>query len=212
MKKLLFFSFLLTFVIASKPVYSAEQAPFGIGDIAVKVDSINFTAGKLKKSDVGTGLYFGFELYGALAPNLYIGTEIGYANPDGEVKRDVRVTHHGIVREDINTKAFVPIELSLKYAIKAASNFIIGFGAGISNSYIKTDIKKEKPVSASNISSSAKNVNGWLLGGQCFSDLNYTRGKFLLGVNAKYTITEEFKHKGYNYNNWRIGGQIGKMF
>jgi hypothetical protein len=43
-------------------------------------------------------------------------------------------------------------------------------------------------------------------------DLNYTMNQFFIGVNTKYQLTEDFKDFNYNYNNWRIGGQLGVMF
>ena len=208
MQKLCLFSLIIAFVLVSTTVYSAERVPIGNGDIAVKLDYINFTDDVLENSDVDTGFFIGLEGYAKIAPNLHLGVEIGYANPDGNISGCIFVPSYGTVCGSADTEVtFVPIELNLKYAIKAAPNFIIDFGAGVSNTYVK----EEATVSALGISASAS-VDDWLFGGQFFADLNYTIGQFFLGINAKYQLTEDFKDFNYNYNNWRIGGQIGIMF
>jgi hypothetical protein len=199
MKKLFLFLLMVAFVIASSAAYAAQQVPFKaplrIGNLAVKLDYINFTDDVAKDFDNDKGLYVGLEGYTAIAPNLYLGAEVGYANPDGSI--DIAGTH-------VDTEVtFVPIELNLKYAIQSAPNLVIDFGAGVSSNYVKEE------ESAFGFSDSR---DDWLFGGQFFIDLNYTMNQFFMGVNAKYQLTEDFKDFNYNYNNWRIGGQIGVMF
>jgi hypothetical protein len=207
MKKLFLFSLMMAFILASSTVYAEQKAPLGIGNIAVKLDYINFTDDVLKDSDVDTGLYVGLEGYGEIVPNLYLGAEVGYTNPDGNVDMDVYVPY-GIVHGHADTDlTFVPIELNLKYAIKAVPNLVIDFGAGGSYNYVK----EKATVSALGISIS-DSTDDWLWGGQFFADLNYTINQFFIGVNAKYQLTEDVKDYNYNYNNWRVGGQIGIMF
>lgn len=216
MKKLCLFSMIVAFVLVATSAFSAERVPIGNGDIAVKFDYINFTEDVLENSDVDTGFFIGLEGYGKIVPNLYLGVEVGYANPDGNISGCVDVPYYGTVCGSADTEVtFVPIELNLKYAIKAAPNFIIDFGAGPSATYVK----EEATVSAPGISESAS-VDDWIFGGQFFIDLNYTIKQFFIGFNAKYQFTEkpEYDFRGYtikadyNYNNWRIGGQIGIMF
>jgi len=200
MKKIFLFLLMVAFVIASSAAYAAQQAPFraplGIGNLAVKLDYINFTDDLVKDYDNDKGLYVGLEGYTAIAPNLYLGAEVGYANPDGSID---------IAGIPVDTEVtFVPIELNLKYAIKAAPNLAIDFGAGVSYNYVE----EEESFGFFGFYSR----EDWLLGGQFFIDLNYTMNQFFIGVNAKYQLTEDFKDFNYNYNNWRIGGQIGVMF
>jgi hypothetical protein len=196
------FSFSLVVIVAfvmTSTVFAAEKAPLGIGNISVKLDYINFTDNALDNSDVDKGFYVGLEGYGEIVHNLYLGAEVGYANPDGSV--DIAGIH-------ANTEVtFVPVELNLKYAVKAAPNMAIDFGAGVSYNYVK----EEASASAFGFTGSSS-IDDWLFGGQFFADLNYTIGQFFLGINAKYQLTENFKDFNYHYNNWRVGGQIGIMF
>jgi hypothetical protein len=178
MKRLFLFSLIVAFIIAPTAVYAAEKVPLGIGNLAVKVDYINFTD-NLEDDD---GLYIGLEGYGKIIPNLYLGAEVGYTNPDFE------------------DTYFVPIELNLKYAVKDTPNFVIDLGAGASYNYAKAES-----------SGGSLSEDDWLFGGQFFIDLNYIVDQFFVGINAKYQLTEELK--GFdNFNNWRVGGQIGIMF
>jgi hypothetical protein len=212
MKKLFSFSLIVAFILISSTLYAEQKAPLGIGNIAVKFDYINFTDSVLKDADVDSGFYIGIEGYVQIVPNLYLGAEAGYTNPDGNLDEDVYVPYVGIVHAHADTEVtFVPIELNLKYAIEAAPNFVIDIGAGGSYNYVKV----EANVTASALGVSAPILSGsnddWLWGGQFFADLNYTINQFFIGVNGKYQLTEDFKDS-YDYNNWRVGGQIGIRF
>ncbi|MCW1299550.1 MAG: outer membrane beta-barrel protein [Candidatus Parvarchaeum sp.] len=217
MKKLFYFlPITIVFIVASISSYGAEEVLLGMGNIALKADYINFTDDVLENSDVDKGFYVGVEGYAQIVPNLYLGTEFGYANPDGSIRECIYVPYYGAVCGKADTEVtFVPIELNLKYALDAAPNFIIDFGAGPSITYVK----EEATISALGMTKSA-DVDDWIFGGQFFMDLNYTIKQFFIGFNVKYHLTEkpEYKYKGfkintdYNYNNWRIGGHIGIMF
>jgi len=203
MKRLFLFLLIMAIVLASRVMYAAERGPLEDLNVALKLDYINFTEGKLKNSDVDTGLYVGLEGYAEtkITPNLYVGMEVGYANPDGSV--DINGTH-------VDTEVtFFPIEINLKYAIKIKTipNFVIDFGAGGSYIYVK----EKATVSELGIFHTIR-TDDWLLGGQFFADLTYKVDNYFIGINAKYQLTENLKDRGYNYNNWRIGGQIGMMF
>ena len=199
MKKVLLVLLIAVFVVLSTTAFAAEKASLGSGNLAVKFDYISFTADALKNSDVDTGLYIGLEGYGKIAPNLYLGAEVGYANPEGTVfGLDTELT-------------FVPIEMNLKYVVETAPNLDLDFGIGISYNFVE-----EK---ASGFGESVS-VDDWVFGGQLFADLNYKLGMFFIGINAKYQITAEpeFEFMGvtikpdYDYSNWRVGGQVGLMF
>lgn len=172
MKKTILFLLIMALVLTSSSIYAAQKSPLGLGNIAIKLNYISFT------EDEDTGIYAGLEGYGEIRPSLYLGAEAGYANSISEA--------------DI----FVPIELNLKYAIKAASDFVIDLGAGGSYNYVEEE----------------DNENDWLFGIQFFVDSIYTIDKFFLGINAKYQLTEHFKDTNIDFNNWRLGGQIGIMF
>ena len=192
MKKLLLVSFLFVMVLGSSAAFAAEKASLGAGNVALKLDYISFTESELKDVEVDTGFYIGLEAYGEITPNLYLGAEVGYANPDGSV---------GIVDTEVT---FVPIELNLKYAFKAAPNLAIDIGAGVSYNFAK--------VEQTALGISLYDDDDWLFGGQFFVDLNYTINQFFIGVNAKYQLTEDFKDADFNFSNWRVGGQVGLMF
>lgn len=209
MKKLLLIPILLVMVLGSSVVNAAERAPLGGGILAVKLDYIKFTEDFLKDADVDTGLYVGIEAYNEIPdvlPNLYVGIEVGFANPEGNL--DYLLPGIGNVHIDTQT-TFIPIELNLKYAIKAAPNFVVDFGAGASANYAKF----EASVPAYGISA---DENDWLLGGQVFADLNYTYGRFFAGINGKYQATGDFEIDDFDTDvagtNWRIGGQVGIRF
>jgi len=200
MKKLLLFVLVSVIVMTSTAVYAAQKAPLGLGNIAVKLDYIGFTEDILSDVDVDQGLFIGLEGYVQLVPALYLGAEVGYANPEGSF---LGIDPWGYVAKINSELTFVPIELNLKYAIPATSNLVFDLGAGASYTYVEEEATLFGIVSR---------ADDWLFGGQVFADMNYTTGIFFIGINGKYQITEDFEGGNYSYNNWRVGGQIGVMF
>jgi len=195
MKKLFLFSLIVSLVVLSNTAFAAEKAPLGAGNVALKLDYINFTDRVFEHHDLDEGYYIGLEAYGEVLPNLYLGAEVGYANPDGDVEWE---------GTNVDTEAtFVPIELNLKYAFEAAPSFVIDAGGGVSYSYAKF---KETSTLGS------FNEDEWLFGGQFFVDLNYTINQFFIGVNAKYRLTEEFQDYDFGFDNWIVGAQAGIKF
>lgn len=195
MKKLFFFSLIVSFVVLSTTAFAAEKVSLGSCNVALKVDYINFTDSAFDDHDLDEGYYIGLEAYGEVLSNLYLGGEVGYANSDGDVEwEDV----------DFDTEAtFVPIELNLKYAFEVAPNFVIDAGGGVSYSYAEFEEKSTL---------SSFDEDDWLFGGQIFVDLNYTINQFFIGVNAKHRWTEEFKDYDFDYDSWIVGGQVGMKF
>lgn len=182
MKKMLFMLLIVAFICTASTVYAAQKAPLGSGNLAVKLDWINFTDDDLGDLDVDSGFYIGLEGYGMVTQNLYLGLEAGWAGPDGDV--------------DLT---YVPIELNMKYAVEAAQNLAFDIGAGVSYNYAEVE-------------NAGPSEDDWLFGGQFFVDLNYTIDQFFIGISGKYQITEDFEDSDSDFNNWRIGGQIGVMF
>jgi len=200
MKRLCLFSLIFIFVLASTIVYAQERpplekAPLGIGNVALKLDYISFSDDKLKDFGVDDAFYVGLEGYASIYPNLYLGAEVGYANPDSNIEID---------GNDARTEVtFIPVEINLKYAVQAYPNFVVGLGAGVSYNYVETDVS----------GNGLKSGDDWLIGGQFFADLNYTIGNNLfLGVDAKYQLTDDFEDWDTNFSNFRIGGHIGIRF
>jgi len=189
MKKFLFMLLIVAFVCTSSTVYADEKAPLGEGNLAVKLDWINFTDSDLEDVDVDSGFYIGLEGYGLVSQNLYLGLEAGYTNPDGNYMGfDTELT-------------YIPIELNLKYAVVAAQSLVFDIGAGLSYNYGKFEMAGDS-------------LDDWMFGGQFFMDLNYTIDQFFLGISGKYQLAQDFDKEGSKFspNNWRLGGQIGVMF
>ena len=203
MKRFLLFSLVVGLVLVFSSAYAEvrgpSRAPLGFGNFALKVDYINFTENDLEDLDVDTAAYVGIEGYGLIAPNLYLGIEVGYANPDGRVS--------GFAYDIDTDVTFAPSELNLKYAVNASPNLVIDFGAGISTTYVEVEQTVTTPDYIIFIDDS-----DWLFGGQFFVDLNYTANQFFIGVNAKYQLTEDFEDADVNFSNCRIGGQVGIRF
>ena len=200
MKRLCLFSLIFIFVFASTIAYAeekpaSEKAPLGIGNLSLKMDYISFSDDNLEDLGIDDAFYVGLEGYAKIYPNLYLGAEVGYANPDSNIEID-----GDDVRTDVT---FIPVELNLKYAVQAYPNFVVGFGAGVSYNYVETEIS----------GNGRDEEDDWLFGGQFFADLNYTIGTNLfLGVDAKYQLTDDLEHWDTNFSNWRIGGHIGIRF
>jgi hypothetical protein len=209
MKRIFLFALVVmtVFVMASTSVYAQQmKAPLGLGNIAVKVDYIDFTDNLLADLDVDTSIYGGLEFYGQIASGLYLGAEVGYTNPDDEMT----LIDPFLGPVEIETEiTYVPIELNIKYAIEAAPNLVVDFGAGVSVNYAEAD----QDISFLGVADSFSE-DDWLFGGQFFADLNYKFGQFFIGVNAKYQITEDFEPDGtdIDFSNWRVGGQMGIIF
>ena len=191
MKRLFLISICTVFVMTSVALHAQERGPLGNGNVSVKLDYIVFTNGHFDApGNEDDGLYIGLEGYGEIFPNLYLGGEIGQG------------INIGVLGEDIS---FVPIELNLKYAIEAAHNFVIDFGAGVSYSYV--ELRDENP-----FGSGWNERDDWLFGGQFFGDLTYKIHWFSIGVNAKYQITQDFRDEDFDLTNLRAGAEIGVMF
>ena len=203
MKKILLLSLIIVFVFASTTLYAAEKYDLGMGNIALKVDYINFTEDAFDKIDLKDGVYVGLEGYYAIYPNLYLGLEAGWAGSKNDDTIDT--DEFGEVDVDVDV-TFIPVELNLKYAIPLDPNWVIGFGAGISYSYFK--------IEANDIDEDA---DDWLFGGQVFADINYKINKeWFIGINGKYQFTDDLEFDNIDSktsaDNWRVGAQVGLMF
>jgi len=206
MKKILLLTLMLVFVFASTTLYAAEKYALGMGNIALKVDYINFTEDVFDNIDLDNGIYLGLEGYYTIYPNLYLGLEAGWAGTQNDGDIDIGGENLNV---DIDV-TFVPVELNLKYVFELDPNWSIGVGAGISYNYFK--------IEANNIDES---VDDWVFGGQVFADINYKMSKeWFIGINAKYQFTDdlEFEVRDQDINtktsadNFRVGAHIGYMF
>jgi outer membrane protein W len=206
MKKILLLSLMVVLVFASTS-FAAEKYALGMGNIALKVDYINFTESVEVNNidfdlELDKGIYVGLEGYYAIYPNLYLGLEAGWAgtsnDDDGEID--------GIeINVDMDV-TFIPVELNLKYVFELDPNWNIGVGAGISYSFFE--------IEADGIDES---VDDWIFGGQVFADVNYKFNKeWFIGINGKYQFTDDLEFDNIDTetsaDNWRVGLQIGYMY
>ena len=195
MKKLILFWLIGVFVMASSVVFAQEKALLGNGNMALKVDYISFTDSDLEDADVESGLYLGLEGFVEVAPKFYIGLEVGHTSIDSQGLFEIDLFD---TKVDVDL-TYIPVEVNLKYAAELSPNLIIDFGGGISYNYAEIEVE-------------SVSKDEWLLGGQLFVDLNYTFDTFFSGINCKYQLTEEGDDLEVNFDNWRIGGQIGFRF
>ena len=206
MKKILLLSLMIVFVFASTTLYAAEKCC--LGNVALKVDYINFTQDVFDKIDLNNGVYVGLEGYYAIFPNLYLGLEAGWAGSSND--GDINTENLGNVNVDIDV-TYIPIELNLKYAFELSPAWVMDFGGGVSYNYFKIEANKLDA-----------NIDDWVFGGQVFADLKYKLNKeWFLGINAKYQFTEDLTfdvrgdqslHTETSADNFRVGAQIGYMF
>lgn len=203
MKKIFLFSLLIAFILTSAVSYAQEKALIGNGNIALKMDYLNFTESALEDLDNDDCFYVGLEAYNKVSSNFYIGMEVGYTNSEGDAR--IRNVDREIVKADTEL-TYVPIELNLKYALDITPKLAVDFGAGPSYNWMKEELSGPGLTTAED----------WLWGGQLFADLDYKIDRFFLGINVKYQFTENFEIDDHetdvNANNWRVGGQVGIMF
>jgi hypothetical protein len=191
MKNLFLISIGIAFVLSSVKIHAQVIAPLGKGNLALKFDYIVFTDGFFdNQGNEDDGLYIGLEGYGKIAPNFYLGGEVGQA------------ANISLVGEDI---IFVPIEVNIKYASEFAHNLVVDFGAGFSYSYAA--LKQSFYVGTA-----AEERTDWLFGGQIFADLSYKINWFSIGINTKYQITQSFREEDLDFSNFKLGVHIGIIF
>jgi outer membrane protein W len=193
-------------VFASTSLYAAEKYSLGMGNIALKVDYINFTEDAFEDIEIENGVYVGLEGYYAIYPNLYLGLEAGWAGAENDNDIEFRGEQ---VNVDVDV-TFVPIELNLKYAFELTPNLVMDLGAGVSYSFFEVEFD--------GIDESG---DDWLFGGQVFADINYKLSKaWFIGINGKYQFTDDLElefdeddvETDTSADNWRVGAQIGYMF
>lgn len=188
----------IIFILAPAAVQAQQGAPLGTSNFSFKLDYITFTD-NLWTPDTQGG-YMGLEGYVLIYPNVYLGGEIG-ASSSGTLYGGEALHYN-------------PCELDLKYAMEVLPNLVADFGTGVSYSY--ASVEGEEYIS----SYYKKHEHDWLFGGQVFAGLTYKiqRLPFItfasdealpsIGVNAKYQVTQDFKGRDVDFNNWRLGGQL----
>ena len=186
---------LVSIVFFHIPAFAANELDLGKVHLAVKIDYIQFVDDINEDVGIDEDVYYGVEAYYGLSDNLYLGSEVGYSNPEGDF------SYWG---DHYNTEVtFMPLELNIKYSRFINSDIYFDIGTGFAYIYI------EEKINGFRYSSEE---DDWLLGGQVFLGLNYKLHNLFVGVNGKYQVTEEFQDDSNDYENWRIGGQIGMIF
>jgi opacity protein-like surface antigen len=206
MKKIVLLSLVLMVVFASTSLYAAEKYSLGMGNIALKVDYINFTEDAFEDIEIENGVYVGLEGYYAIYPNLYLGLEAGWAGAEND--NDIEIEGEQ-VNVDVDV-TYVPVELNLKYAFELGPNWVMDLGAGISYNFFQVELNRLDV-----------DEDDWVLGGQVFADINYKlSSQWFIGINGKYQFTDDLEleakdqdiKKDVSADNWRVGAQVGLMF
>jgi hypothetical protein len=193
------------FVLSYSTVYAQNDSPLGKGHLGIKVDYIGFSDSELDEFDVDNGIYVGLEGYIKVknAPNLYLGGEVGFAEPDDSL------TDNSLgfpIKVDYEFK-YVPIEINAKWIFDMGSDITLALGAGLSENYVDIDAK----ASALGLSISDSD-DDWIFGGQFLLDINYSSGNLFYGIDAKHKITQEFKDDGTKFTHYSVGAHVGWMF
>lgn len=188
----------IIFILTPSAVRAKQEAPLGTSTFSFKLDYINFTGNQWDPDTQGG--YMGLEGYTLISPNLYLGGEIG-ASSSGTLYGGEALHYN-------------PIELNMKYAMEVFPNLIADLGTGVSCAYASLECKEY-------IASYYKeHEHDWLFGGQLFAGLTYKILHFpftafakdealpAIGLNAKYQVTQDFKERDVDFNNWRLGLQL----
>ena len=159
-------------------------------------------------TNLGDGVYIGYEAYGAVMPNFYLGGEVGWTGPSNDqtvvFPREIVNIHTDLT--------YVPIEVNFKYAAEVSPQLVWDLGAGFSYNYFNADVHS---------GGLSANQSDWVWGGQLFGDLTYKLGnQWYVGINAKYQVAQDITlhvsgtdvMTNTAATNWRIGGQIGMNF
>ncbi len=195
-------------VAGAAAVQAAETFPLGKFNVAVKVCSLD-----LADDSAGTMTFIGLEGYGSIAPNLYLGGEVGQANQKDELSR----WGFQFGRE----VTFVPVEVNLKGVVEVARNVSLGFGGGISYNSVHFKAKDRGGLYGPDSGFIIQDLSEWLVGAQVFMEVNVTLGRVFIGLNGKLQLVSEADPVAYldlgtlsydDYSNWRAGGQIGMRF
>jgi len=195
MKNFFLFALVVVFLSCSTAYCAQEQAGTGLG-LALKADYMNFTDGFVESNDIDKSIYVAVEGYAHLAPEIFLGLEVGIANPSSTV---------GNNKTELT---YIPIELNAKYVGEFLPSWNFGIGGGLSYNYAE-----ETVVSGG----SSFNNDDWLLGGQIFAELLYASGNYFVGFNYKRQFTDNIEGgsgavPAHRYSNWRLGGLAGVLF
>lgn len=195
MKNFFLFVPVVVLLSCSAAFCAQENTAPGMG-LALKADYMNFTDGFVESNDIDKSIYMAVEGYAHVAPEIFLGLEVGIANPSSTVS--------GHKTELM----YVPVELNAKYIGEFLPSWNFGIGGGVSYNYAE-----ETVVSGG----SAFKNDDWLLGGQVFAELLYASGNYFVGFNYKRQFTDNIEGgagavPAHRYSNWRLGGLAGVLF
>lgn len=194
MKNFSLFALVFVLLVCSTAAYAEEKAAIGKG-LALKIDYLNFTDSFVKDNNIDKSIYIAVEGYAHVAPEIFLGLEVGIANPSGTV---------GNQKTELT---YVPVELNAKYVGEFLPLLNLAIGGGLSFNHASETVVSN--------GSTFKN-DDWLLGGQVFAELLFASGNYFMGFNGKYQFTDNFAADGsapsHRYSNWRLGGLAGVLF
>ncbi len=195
MKNSFLFALVVVFLSCSTGACAEKKATPEKG-LALKAAYLNFTDSFVGGNDIDKSIYMAVEGYAHVAPEIFLGLEVGIANPSSTV------SNHK------TELTYIPVELNAKYVGEFLPSWNLGIGGGLSYNYAE-----ETVVSGG----SAFTNDDWLLGGQVFAELLYASGNYFVGFNYKRQFTDNLEGSGgavpaHRYSNWRLGGLAGVLF
>ncbi|NLI82994.1 MAG: porin family protein [Deltaproteobacteria bacterium] len=199
MRKIVFLLVAAAMVFMVPSVEAQQAYPLGRANVALKLDYLRFTSSEVEDLGLENAMYIGGEVFFPVWRALYLGLETGYAWSSGDVD---------VFGFDVDLDlGYVPIEFNAKYVFELSPCLTLDFGAGIFYSYLNID---------ASVNGLSADEDDWVFGGQFFADLNYKVGRWFVGANIKYQITEDISLGGIDTDvsadNFRVGGQVGFLF
>lgn len=196
--------------ISSPSIADKNNTSWNI-QLALKVSRVNFTNTDLEDNDVDYGTYLGLEAYMQLISNLYIGGEIGYAKPDGKVEYKVVSMGRTFDAKRETDLTFTPVEMNIKYVFREfIPRLSFDVGTGLSMIYVEREETTTEYIFL-DVNKTTVSEDDWIFGGQVFMNANFAlEENVFLGIHGKYQVTAKSFYE--DFNNWRIGGQLGFRF
>jgi hypothetical protein len=170
--------------------------PLGRFHLWVKSGQADFDGAAAGEWGVDREGYLGIEGYGSHAGDFYFGGEIGHVGVGSAITDD---------GDRIRGFDFLWVELNEKQAVRVGGGFTFDAGLGAALFYVEG--KEVVTLGGPEFTDPLADIG---YGTHVFVDLTWRRGRFLLGLNARYQWA--FDIININYSNLRYGAHLGMAF